>query len=470
MSNITIGSDPEFVIMCGDKVENALEIFTRVFKEELECFEAEIIEPQEDHIAMFYLRNPAHHLNRYLNDANIDYLINNYKQISSEQFVKLFDYYGYKIKNILNNDIIEKDLLQISKKISDQILKEYLDEVIGSSDAYLKQLATHLLEKTDMKELYKILTDERKITYNDFIINAILEYYCKKDIPDIDILPCEMKEKIIENILDNWEYEYEPENAEHIFCSLELGCDGQSALGEMRPKFGNDPIEHFNEILKLMKKLSEALEAEIVCYEEDLSVKAGTIQGNYQLGGHIHIGYKELFEQPLGRVKLVATYLPEMLSIYVGIPLTLIEKEDEATRRHTSYGKVGASEGKDYGLEFRMPSSWLVSPEITIGALSLAYVVSEEYISALIKGQKTEAVKYYFDNVDKLVFSYETYLKQGTLKEYMLLKTKNIYENIKTMRLYPEYAEYIDYIFDMIENNETWNSDGDILTEWSKLF
>jgi len=473
MNNITIGSDPEFVIMCGDKVENALEIFTRVFKEEIDCFESELIEPDESDIEIFYLQNPAQHLNEALNNTPINYLINSYKPIAAAQFIVLFKRFKYDIADILNNRIEEPQLLEVSKRISSDILEEHIDDIIISDKEMQNNIMVYHIKTLDMYKLYKMFTIEQQIIFDDYLVNAILEIssqHSKVGFPLLSGLPNKISECIIDGITDNWEYEFEGADVERLFCSLELGCDGQSALGEMRPKFGNDPIEHFNEILKLMKKLSEALASEIVCYEEDLTVKAGTIQGNYQLGGHIHIGYEQR-ERSWMHISTLTNYvLSKILSFFVGIPLTFIEKQDEALRRHANYGKFGAYEHKDYGFEFRMPSSWLVSPEITIGALSLAYVVADEFIP-IVKNKK-DIKEVLSDFYPSLEIIYPQVKDQYILNEYPQVKTNIpfIHNLIKTMKLYPEYAEYIDYIFNMIENDETWNSDGDILAEWSKLF
>lgn len=426
-NNITIGSDPEFVIMCGDSVSNALEIFSKVFKEDLSCIEPE--EPDEDDLINFYDQNPAHHLNEALNNTGIKYLINIYEEIANETFVKLFKQYDY------NN-------------------------------------------KQNTYKLYLTLNIDQQIKFDNYLIDEILNFKSKVGF-NINALPDKIKEKILENISDNWEYDFSPDSDDYAkhFCSAEIGCDGYSVTGEMRPRFGNDPIEHFNEILKLIKELSEALEPEIVCYGKELQIKAGTVQGlewgeeTILLGGHIHIGYD------VRQKVYIAKYLGLMLSIFVGIPLTLIEKPDEIHKRHKIYGKFNDIKPKEYGLEFRMPSSWLVSPEITIGALSLTYVVADEFITKYNSKEKSDSIDLLFGDTAKYKYIYNKMLYETTINDAytwyydkLVSMSETLYENIKTMRLYPEYKEYIDYIFSMIEKGEYWNSDADILVTWSELF
>ena len=426
-NNITIGSDPEFVIMCGDSVANALEIFSRVFEEDLLCIEPE--EPDEDDLINFYNENPTHHLNEALNNTGIKHLINIYDEIANETFVKLFKQYDY------NN-------------------------------------------KQNTYKLYLTLNIDQQIKFDNYLIDEILNFKSKVGF-NIKVLPDKIQEKILDNIKENWEYDFSPDSGDYAkhFCSAEIGCDGHSITGEMRPKARNTPIEHFNEILKLIKELSDTLEPEIVCYDKELQVKAGTVQGledEYEtilLGGHIHIGYE--YYDKIYSNKL----LGQMLSLFVGIPLTLIEKPEEIYIRHKTYGEYNDVRAKVYGLEFRMPSSWLVSPEITIGALSLTYVVADEFITGLNTNKKTQAIALLFEGTAKYEHIYNKMLYETASNDIdtyyydkLISMSELLYENIKTMRLYPEYAEYIDYIFDMIKKYEYWNSDADILTTWSKLF
>ena len=460
-NNITIGSDPEFVIMCGDSVANALEIFSKVFIEDLSCIEPE--EPDEEDYKNFYGGNPAHHLNEVLNDISIKVLTESYKKIAAQQFIDLFDYYGYEIKDIFNPDeIVEKSLKEASKLIIKDILKQYHKDIMEDKKLQKGIMLTHI-EQLDMYELYNKLVGKEKTTYIDFIINSVLEY--ENELNDFDLLPNEIQEKILENIQENWEYDLTPDDDyEEYFCSAELGCDAHSVTGEMRPKYGNNPIEHFNEILKLMKELEERLKSDIICYGKELQIKAGTMiddeaEGEFIfLGGHIHLGFDRIGTETDAII----------LSTFVGIPLTLIENFYERDR-HRVYGKFGeynvkaiANEDTYNGLEFRMPSSWLVSPQITIGALALAYTTMHEI---LLGGKGTlkhiDFMKFFWENEEQ----YEQE-KWDVLKE----KIPEIYSEVKKMRLYPEYKEYIDYIFDMIERGESWDSNADILVTWSELF
>ena len=68
------------------------------------------------------------------------------------------------------------------------------------------------------------------------------------------------------------------------------------------------------------------------------------------------------------------------MSYFAGILLKRLEDvHDIEERERRDVGFFNDWKVKDYGLEWRMPASWLIDPEICIGALSLAYVVAYEF-------------------------------------------------------------------------------------------
>jgi len=271
--NLTIGSDPEFVIMCGDSVENALEIFQKV-SQDMEC-QYECPHPDQDDIEnawtygdkKIYFEDAIEHLTPY-------YLAPEYSH-SKSGAIKLFyeeqsncDLYD------VYHDKVKKDL-----KFSIKVIKEITDiYYIGTymekqgiafneldKDEQIETIEEAIQEELDIENWYDLLEPEQQRIYDKLLREQIVEFYEYSEYQDLDDLPDEIQYNIREDIVENYEVDCSTcEANESYFCTTELGCDGQSALGEMRPKEGNDPIEHFNEILKLMKKLSELLEPEIV--------------------------------------------------------------------------------------------------------------------------------------------------------------------------------------------------------------
>ena len=481
---LTIGSDPEFVIICGDSVENALEIFQKVSLD-MEC-QCECPHPDEDEIEDIYKTNVVGYLNETISNQNKEDLFVDYKDFAIKAMVELYKWYGYgedSITELIEKDIVEPDLKKIGKMIKNIVIKycnnpnfyfkykkefEYLDN--DQKESIIKKaIYSHL----DLEQMFIVLSNKRRETFNEFFLSFITEEYKNKNLED---LPKDTRESIEIEITDYYEIDCSAcAEGESYFCTTEIGCDGQSALGELRPKHGNDPIKHFNEILKLMEELNDLLSPEIICYEEDLQVKAGAYQGDkefetFQLGGHIHLGCDKYINVP---------YWGEYLSFFCGIPLTLISdveekfygnvSERDIRHKERQYGEYGSYRPKSYGIEFRMPSSWLVSPQVTIGALSLAYVVGYEFINHLKNATELIWDKIFNDKYDIGTHNYIHWYKN---QNWVLLQGEfePIKLEIQQMELYPNYKEYIDYIFDMINNNETWHSEGDILPRWAELW
>lgn len=478
---LTIGSDPEFVIMCGDSVENALEIFQKVSLD-MQC-ECECPHPDAEDIESIYNSMWSIYIRDALESIGTKLLHKKHPRFVAEEYVKvMMDYHDKKVSKVVKKIIS-------SLSINEKELEDAADELIyfESKGKYMNRRLIHIMLAVKNKIAYEKLDIYEKIPktkvdiFEENLIDKIIEYYSLKGYPNLDELHDEIQEIITDEIVSNYEYDCSScEERESYFCTTEIGCDGQSALGELRPKHGNDPIEHFNEILKLMKKLNELLSPEIICYKEDLQIKAGAVQGEkddiFQLGGHIHLGCNKYIK---------IQYWDEYLSFFCGIPLTLItdtenkfviryvgkvlESERNIRHKKEQYGEYGNYRSKTYGIEFRMPSSWLVSPQITIGALSLAYVVGNEFILHLKKGTELIWQKMF---EEKYGYHHDKYIEWYKNQNWVLLQGEfePIKLEIQKMELYPKYKEYIDYIFDMIDNNETWHSEGNILPRWAELW
>lgn len=68
-------------------------------------------------------------------------------------------------------------------------------------------------------------------------------------------------------------------------------------------------------------------------------------------GCHIHIGY----DSPSGEVNIS---LVKAMDLFVGVSLVLLDDDNE---RNKMYGKAGEFRFKDYGLEYRVPSGFVIS-------------------------------------------------------------------------------------------------------------
>lgn len=80
--------------------------------------------------------------------------------------------------------------------------------------------------------------------------------------------------------------------------------------------------------------------------------------------GHIHLGFDNI-EVPFVEGEL-CNYEPDeqrsniikSLDLFIGLPMILIEPDN---KRKELYGKAGAFRPKEYGLEYRTPSNYLLS-------------------------------------------------------------------------------------------------------------
>ncbi len=213
----------------------------------------------------------------------------------------------------------------------------------------------------------------------------------------------------------------------HNRLSPEIGAD--CGFGELRPVQANNPLEHRDNIEHLIK---------VMQIPDGYKLLAGTHYGGSALGGHIHFGMP--YESRGG--------LSHYLSYYCGIPLKKIEISDDLRKRGMTegcYGYFGTYHEKSYGIEWRMPASWLVSREITTAALCLAYVVANQYT---IQN----------DHRDNITHSDYLGLLTGDIS--------HIIADIEKMDIYNLYYKEIEPIFQLIINNLHWDVKQDFRDRW----
>ncbi len=214
----------------------------------------------------------------------------------------------------------------------------------------------------------------------------------------------------------------------HHYLSAEIGSD--CGFGEFRPVAGNTPLEHRDNLEHLIKVME---------IPDDLKLFGGTHYGGGGLGGHIHIGMPNLD---------YTLTLSNFLSYYCGIPLKKIELPDDLRRRglvHGNYGYFGNYHDKSYGIEWRMPASWLISREITTASLCLAYVVASQY---------------------NIQINHKNSISHA---EYLGLiggDISSIIADIEKMDIYKLYCKEIEPIFQLIINKECWDPSHDFREGW----
>jgi hypothetical protein len=148
-----------------------------------------------------------------------------------------------------------------------------------------------------------------------------------------------------------------------------VGCDGRNTTGELRPKAGRSPEEHWSNIQCLIGDLSTMI-------PPTLSVRGGTCyhpqnEGQRRtdaIGGHIHFGGIKPKEHIL-----------RALDFYLALPMELIEDPDDVKFRHldAGYGVLSNYETKAWGFEYRTLPSWLTGGDIAMQALTMAWVIAD---------------------------------------------------------------------------------------------
>ena len=209
----------------------------------------------------------------------------------------------------------------------------------------------------------------------------------------------------------------------------DLGADGNEMIFEVRPEPSNDPID-------IVKNIHDIFSCEIsrknILHFEWCS---GSYYDHYPLGGHIHFGIKNIDYQKIVYV----------LDNYLGSLSLLIENRDEGiNRRREGYGFMGDWREKEHGFEYRVVSSWLVSPYMAYAILCLSKTIVYEFLN-----NKEYKWNNYFTYLNKSVFSQ---MRLYPIKQKFL----SIWRDITKMILYQKYKLHIDLIYFLVKNELTW--------------
>lgn len=240
--------------------------------------------------------------------------------------------------------------------------------------------------------------------------------------------------------------------------SAPFGLDGGEVLVELRPSPSEDP-------LTVVKNIQAIFQNAVVRYKNARkykwivkSIYAGPDEDSDSkgsMGGHIHFGFNRSNYSNKSRdfdteVKSICS----LLDTYVGSITILLENQNDARERRArfGYGAAGDFRTQSYGFEYRTPSSWLSSPHVAAGVLCLAKVVMHEIINNnLTHGPEVK------------IFPRDINAADTTT---MRVKLPRIWEKIQSMKLFPKYRNYIEFLMVLIENNKTWHTNNEVLAEW----
>ncbi|KAB2953030.1 hypothetical protein F9B85_07140 [Heliorestis acidaminivorans] len=215
-----------------------------------------------------------------------------------------------------------------------------------------------------------------------------------------------------------------------------VGCDNRRSIGELRPAPKSSPYELTESIRSLLGKASSKVKS------KRFRLLAGSQPfRHFPIGGHIHFGGIGLSFQ-----------LMRALDNYLLIPLFLVEYKSTAIKRRRYYGYLGDIRIKGPGrFEYRSPGSWLVSPKITLAALSLAKIVAA-YADYLPQD--------YFSNPEACRAFY-----RGD-KDFFRPLCQQLRKDLEKTPLYGELSSSITPLWEMIDQSQEWVEDIDLRESW----
>lgn len=230
-------------------------------------------------------------------------------------------------------------------------------------------------------------------------------------------------------------YEYLPDSIRE-----DIGCDGHSDIGELRPRHGETPREHLRNIAALIEELGNIVPG-------DTSITAGSmVAGNDAIGGHLHFGVHMSESETLLAAKA--------LDYYLALPIALIEVQASAKYRRTrcDYGILTNCRTQSWGFEYRTLPSWLLGWGIALSVLSIGYAVVEAVYSGHCP-----------DVPDRLPDPDDFY---NCDKKAMRPLIANIRRGWRELPLYPHFRLEAAFLNHLLVQKMVWKEGEDIRDKW----
>jgi hypothetical protein len=158
------------------------------------------------------------------------------------------------------------------------------------------------------------------------------------------------------------------------------------------------------------------------------------------LGGHIHFSGVELNSDLL-----------RSLDNYLALPLVLLEGET-TRRRRPRYGFLGDFRRQPHGgFEYRTLPSWLISPQIAAGVLSLACVIANH--SSDLRRRPLQLM-----DIQRAYY-------QG-VKHMILPHVHLLWQDIELTSTFKRYQTELTYLRHKMLNMEEWAEHQDFRSSW----
>jgi hypothetical protein len=229
------------------------------------------------------------------------------------------------------------------------------------------------------------------------------------------------------------------ESAAYTNTQNELGCDANGVLFEVRPGPSTDPIEIVGNIHDIMARWMTA-------NKDFVKFKwlAGSHYADQNIGGHIHFDIKP--------AKIPTAEIANVLDNYVGAITMLLESRNQGLRRRQGqYGRMGDTRPQTWGFEYRTCASWLTSPYVAAGVLSLAKAVVWEFANN--------------PNFEpRRIITQEDFHTMNTDKIYAVFP--DLWKDIASMKMYQQYKVYIDLLYFLVKKRYTWFPSTNMKEAW----
>jgi hypothetical protein len=224
-----------------------------------------------------------------------------------------------------------------------------------------------------------------------------------------------------------------------------VGCDDRSIqfdgqrlpLMELRPDPDDTPIG------LLANLRSTMMEAATKINNTHIQWRAGSMPFRpYCTGGHLHFSNVPF-----------SSHFIRVLDNYLGVPLMMVEDPLTARLRRPRYGFLGDVRHKNYGgFEYRTPGSFLVSPDVTAAAYCLAYVLAVHH-------RELPVFDIYEENMQSAFYLNRTDVMRPVVERNLTY--------LRRLAGYDRYKEYIDPLFEMIQDGLTWDEQVDVKAVWA---
>lgn len=228
--------------------------------------------------------------------------------------------------------------------------------------------------------------------------------------------------------------------------SAPIGVDGHNHIGELRPRYGDTPREHLQNIADLMVKLDEMVPLEY-------KIVAGSmVANNDAIGGHIHFGnLGGGFDRSLAL---------RALDYYLALPVALIEVAESARHRHrycnygilAAQGNDGGWRRQDWGFEYRTLPSWLLGWGVALSILSTGY--------AIVDAVKRNSCPDVPNNIPDPNDFYDCN------KEAMYPLLSKIKRGWRELPLYPEFRLEVAFLNHLLVQKMEWKEGQDVRDNW----